>query len=114
MHEPTELTSRRRWFLVHAVAVIAWVAGLGASVATGIEVLGIGGWAALVVAGAAGLRGGVSLLAPRRTAALVEADPAIRVDGYTASGPVSLILWLAIILGLAGAIWATVQTMALG
>ena len=65
--------------------------------ATGIAALGIGGWAALAIAGLAGLRGGVSLLAPRRTTALVEADPAIRVDGYTASGPVSLILWLAIL-----------------
>ena len=109
MKEPLELARRRRWFLVHIVAVIAWVAGVAAKVATGVAALGIGGWAALAVAGLAGLRGGVSLLAPRRTTALVEADPAIRVDGYTASGPVSLILWLAIVLGLAGAIWSAVQ-----
>ena len=106
MNEPHEFANRRRWFLAHVGGVLVWIGSLAAGVITGRLGLGILGWSALALAGFAGLRAGVSLLAPRGSSALMDADPARSgnaVDGYTASGPVSMILWLAIVLGAAGA-----------
>jgi hypothetical protein len=46
----------------------------------------------------------------------MDADPrksGNAVDGYTASGPVGMVLWLAIAIGLAGVAWSTIVAFGL-
>jgi hypothetical protein len=116
MAESTEFTRRRRWFAVHVIGVVVWVSAMGATITTGRQGLAIAGWSALALAGLAGLRAGVSLLAPRGSSSLMDADPrksGNAVDGYTASGPVGMVLWLAIAIGLAGVAWSTIVAFGL-
>jgi hypothetical protein len=111
-----EFTRRRRWFAVHVTGVVVWVGAMGATIVTARQGLAIAGWVALALAGFAGLRAGVSLLAPRGSSHLMDADPrksGNAVDGYTAAGPVVTVLWLAIAIGIVGAAWASIAAFGL-